>query len=29
VTGGLPCDVDLDALMARHDEAARQLRRAI
>lgn len=29
VTGGQPCDVDLDALMARHDEAARQLRRAI
>lgn len=29
VTGGLPCDVDLDALMARHDEAARQLRSAI
>ena len=29
VTGGLPCDVDLDALMARHDEAARQLRRVI
>ena len=29
VTGGQPCDVDLDALMALHDEAARQLRRAI
>ena len=29
VTEGQPCDVDLDALMARHDEAARQLRRAI
>lgn len=29
VTGGEPCDVDLDALMARHDQAARQLRRAI
>lgn len=29
VTGGQPCGVDLDALMARHDEAARQLRRAM
>ncbi len=29
VTGGQPCDVDLAALMARHDEAARQLRRAM
>ncbi|MGF2687211.1 8-oxoguanine deaminase [Marinobacter sp. DUT-3] len=29
VTGGQPCDIDLDALMARHDEAARQLRRAM
>lgn len=29
VTGGQPCGVDLDSLMARHDEAARQLRRAI
>jgi 8-oxoguanine deaminase len=29
VTGGQPCDVDLDALMARHDEAACQLRRAV
>ena len=29
VTEGQPCDVDLDALMALHDEAARQLRRAI
>jgi len=29
VTEGMPCDVDLEALMARHDAAARRLRNAL
>ncbi|MFC6978297.1 amidohydrolase family protein [Microbulbifer taiwanensis] len=29
VTDGLPCDLDLDQLMARHDSAARRLRNAL
>ncbi|SDL68787.1 8-oxoguanine deaminase [Modicisalibacter muralis] len=29
VTDGQPCEIDLEALMARHDSAARQLRRAL
>lgn len=29
VTDGHPCDIDLNALMARHDQAARRLRQAL
>lgn len=29
ITDGLPCEVDLDQLMARHDQAARRLRQAL
>jgi 8-oxoguanine deaminase len=29
VTDGLPCEIDLGALMARHDQAARRLRQAL
>jgi 8-oxoguanine deaminase len=29
VTDGLPCEIDLGALMARHDQAAKRLRKAL
>nr|WP_299379311.1 8-oxoguanine deaminase [uncultured Halomonas sp.] len=29
ITDGLPCEIDLSRLMARHDEAARRLRKAL